>query len=328
MWQMTPRPSPSAASSVVDVDLPEILGILKANYTNGTAEIYLSDEGRVLAIDAPETEKDRRNRVYVADIEEDDKTITFLINRGDANVADTAFINSATKSVRTVVPGKDESQGWSAHLVVAKKAKGNVHRAVYERMPHTSSSYTNALIRTLLERHAHNNGKYIYEKKVKKGRIYETEQRPYRPHLSIHKKPTETIKEDLKNGVLSSITLTATNTDFAGLDVANNIQSAEYKLVITPKNISKNKAAGFIESVFSWGKEHDFYEIQIKMAELPGGTSSSPRFLLEKEDALETLYVRSKRLDGFKSLLEQCYPKINKEIKEKMIELLNDNKKW
>src|SRR5690349_18625764 len=91
MWRVVARATPQEADKVVTV--AEIIGILKDAYTAGEAQIYLSDEGRVLPLDAPESDQDPKNRVYIADVAEDSNVITMLINRGDPYVADTAFID-------------------------------------------------------------------------------------------------------------------------------------------------------------------------------------------------------------------------------------------
>ena len=58
MWHVTPKPIPK--ETPFDVDLPEVLAILKASYTASEAEIYFSDEGRVLKADAPVSKKTQR----------------------------------------------------------------------------------------------------------------------------------------------------------------------------------------------------------------------------------------------------------------------------
>ena len=168
LWRIWPQSNPKNAS--VTVTLGEVLGLLKAGYDQGEAEIYLSEDGRALAADADPAEKNPKNRVYIADMKEDKDTITFLINRGDINAADPAFIDVKTKDVEIVSPGDDQTQGWSAHLVIAKnkKADPQTWRGCYERMPHASSSYAEQLINTILERRALLAGTYTYNAVVKR----------------------------------------------------------------------------------------------------------------------------------------------------------------
>jgi len=327
MWRAMPRPVPAEAP--VTVDLPEIIGILKGAHAAETAEIYLTDEGRILADDAPAKDKDRKNRVYISDLEEDANVVTLLINRGDPFVAEPAFIDATTEEVRTVAPEPNESQGWSAHLVIAKKAqKDGTHRACFERMPHSTSSYAEALLRIILERFAKNKLKYQFKKHVRKGRKVTEETFAYRPLLSVKKVPSEVIKDDLKKGELSSITLIDTKAEYGGPDAPDIVKSVSKQLVFKAKKADQKTVSAFLSKLAPWAREEGFDEIQIKITDLPGNTSVSPRFSLEKEDAMETLYVRTQRLLDFGVPLESCYAKISPEIRGKMIELIDDNGKW
>ncbi|WP_159010403.1 hypothetical protein [Bradyrhizobium sp. S69] len=328
MWQVAPRPMPKEAP--VNVSLAGVVGTLKAAYDSQTAELFLNADGRVLPVDAPLTEKDPKNRVYISDFEEDDGYVTILINRGDPTVSDTAFINAVTDGVRTIVPETDESQGWSAHLVISKYMSGqNVHRACFERMPHATSWFVEALIKRILEMKAVNNPAYIFQKPKRKGGkiVYETF--TYRDHLSIKKVPSERLKEDIKQGELSAIVLIDTKAKFTGPDSPDVIKSVERRLVIKPdKAVAQAKVLSYFKKLIPWAKEQKFDTIQVKLTELPGGATASPRFLIEQGDATETLYVRTQRLLEFGEILESCYAKIMPEIKSKMIALMQDNSKW
>lgn len=315
MWQVFPRPLPREAP--INVTLAEVVATLKAAYDSQTAELFLNADGRVLPPDAPAADKDPKNRVYISDFEEDDGYVTMLINRGDPTVADTAFINAVTDEVRTVAPEKNESQGWSAHLVISKYTNGrNAHRACFERMPHATSWFVETLIKRILEMKAANNPAYVFQKaKRKRGRI-EYETFTYRDHLSIKKIPSENLKDDIKQGELSAIVLIDTKAKFTGPDSPDVIKSVERKLVIKPnKAIAQTKVLAYFKQLIPWAKAQKFDTIQVKLTELPGGASASPRFLIEQGDATETLYVRTQRLLGFGQILESCYAKIMPEIK-------------
>jgi hypothetical protein len=327
MWRVVPTIIPKEAPK--SATLEEIIDILKTSYDAESAEIYLTDTGRVLPLDAPETAKDRRNRVYIADFSDETDSVIFLINRGDPFAADPAFINAASGEVHPVAPGRDESQGWSAHLVISKTEVDGVYRAGFERMPHSTSSYAETLFRTLLERHAKAAPEiYTYAKRVKRGRNFVTETRQYRPHFSVRKVPSEQIKADLDRGEISTITLIKSHADYAGPDAPDLIRSVQNRLIIRPKAVTKERIVDYIAKLSPWARTAGFDEIQFNLVKLPGNASASPRFALEVEDATETLYVRSQRLTGFDEFLDTCYAHISQDIKKKIIELLNDNEKW
>lgn len=108
MWHVVPRAVPKEGPNVT---INEILAILKAHYAAADAEIYLNDAGRVLDEDASAADKDPKNRVYIADLSEDTDTITFLINRGDTNVANPAFSPRA----RSRTPARCRGGGHPGH---------------------------------------------------------------------------------------------------------------------------------------------------------------------------------------------------------------------
>lgn len=328
MWKVSPRPMPIEAP--IKVTLAEIVATLKAAYEAQTAELFLNADGRVLPPDALATDKDPKNRVYISDFEEEDGFVTMLINRGDPTLADTAFINAVTDEVRTIAPEKNESQGWSAHLVIAKSGnRQNVHRACFERMPHATSWFVEALIKRILETRAANDAAYTFQKAKRKGGKIEYETFAYRDHLSIKKVPSEHLKDDIKQGELSAIVLIDTKAKFTGPDSPDVVKSVERRLVIKPdKAVAQTKVLAYFKQLIPWAKEQKFDTIQVKLTELPGGATASPRFLIEQGDATETLYVRTQRLLGFGQILGSCYAKIMPEIKAKMIALIQDGSKW
>lgn len=327
MWHLGPRPFPREAP--VTVTLKEIVAILKAAFDAQEAELYLSEDGRVLPADAPATSKDPKNRVYIADFGEDNNFVTMLINRGDPTVADTAFIDAVTRDVRTIPPGKNESQGWSAHLVISKIANNGIHRACFERMPHATSWFVEMLFRRILETAAAIDPKYFFVKSTRKEGKIVHENHSYRPHLSIKKVPSEQLKEDIKQGELSSIVLIDSKATFTGPDSPDVIKSVERKLVIKPnKAVAQAKVLEYFQKLIPWAKTQKFDTIQVKLTDLPGGASASPRFLIEQGDATETLYVRTQRLLDFGVMLASCYANIMPEIRAKMVALIKDNEKW
>jgi hypothetical protein len=327
MWHVAPRPMPQEAPA--SVTLSEILGIIKDAYQQKEAQIHLSGEGRVLKDDAPDSQRSPQNRIYIADLEEGQNVFTVLINRGDPSVADAAYIDAASGTVRTISPEENESPGSSAHLVIQKAADSSgTFRACFERMPHVSSSHAEILLNTVLSRYALADPAYVYSKRVRKGRQFVTEQRPYRPVLTVRKVPSEQIKADIERGELASITLIDSNSEFTGPDAPDVIKSVQKRLILRPKAADTGRLVSFINQLTPWATGEGFNEIQINVRGLPGNASSQPRFILEQEDATETLYVRTQRLTGFSVILEGCYGGICKPIQSKMIALLTDGGKW
>jgi hypothetical protein len=269
MWHVMPKPIPK--ETPFDVGLPELLAILRSSYDAHEAEIYFSDEGRKLKADASPSEKDPKNRIYIADLKETDETISFLINRGDPSVADPAYIDARNATVRTISPGPDESPGSSAHLVIQKAAgDAHTHRACFERMPHVSSSHAELLIGDILARYATGNSKYVYPKRVKRGREFVIEHRTYRPALSVRKVPSDTLRQDIERGELSGITLIDTKSEYQGPDTPSVVRSAKKKLSIRLKPVDKGRVFTYLGEITTWGREEGYNELQLDFAGFAG----------------------------------------------------------
>lgn len=326
MWHVAPRSSPPGAKAV---PLQEILGILKASWTAGTAELYLTEDGRPIGDGGV---KDPKNRIYIADISENPSAsaVTILINRGDPSLADPAFIKGPTKKVRSVPPDEDESQGASAHLVIstAIQRPQNNHRACFERMPSVSSSLVSLLFQNILDARTRDDPHYVFSRRVKRGGKIVEESRPYRLMLKIQRVPADSLKEDIKKGELSLIRLISKKYEYAGPDKNHVVREVKQKVEIKPRPEDKSRLLNFIEELTPWAEEQGFDEIQFDIQKLPGGQSAQPRFALEQGEATETLYVRSQRIQGFGCFLEKCYASVCKELNEKMLAELNDSAKW
>ncbi len=325
MWHVLPCVIPKAANKFVSLE--DIIEIMSQSYQNNTSNIYYSEEG-IIQKEEEIFQEDPKNRVYISHIKNEEKYFTMLINRGDPNVADTAFIDLTSNSVRSISPEDGETQGWSAHLVIAKNSSSGYHRACVERMPRATGSSILALLDRIMDRHSKMDMKYRYEKKKKiKGKIV-TEIKRCKPSLNIARVPSENIMNDLKNGTLSGITLIKNKAEFSGLDLNNIIKSSSERLVLRTKDVNPTTLKSFIKTMTPWARGKGYDEIKIDLADLPGGSSASPTFKLDEEDATEVLYVRSQRITGFPILLASCYKDISEEIKDKLIELIEDNEKW
>lgn len=324
LWYMTPHCMPSEAGK--SVKFGQIFAILKKAFESGKAFTYLDSDGNIV----PESStSDVKKCIFIADLttSPDGTVCTFLINRGDPDVAHPSFINPIARSVEHVSPRSDQVQGWSAHMTirVIADAKGR-HRACFERMTGVSSTLVQRYLDALIDAATEGDTAYLYDKALKRGKKVVIEQRPYKLRLGINKTPSESLVRDLQNGFLSSITLVRTDASYSGPGRPDVLRSVSEKLTLRTKKVSRDYAVDYIKDVTSWGKSHDYDEVQLKIENLPGDVSAQPRFSLDKADAMDTLYTRSRPLTGFTGLLETCYEEISPEIAGKMInELVNES---
>lgn len=328
LWNVAPYAVPKKSEKLVTIE--EVVQILESEYNSGNAELCISDRSLIPPKEA-ERGFDKTNLIYIAEIkkDEDKGIVTLLINRGDPQAADPAFI-AASKKVRVESPEPGESQGWSAHLVInyLTEADPGSYRACCESMPHLPTSLVEKFLKTILQRYAEKSQEFIYVKKKKERGQFVDREYPYSPALEIRRKPSNTVKNDLKKGELSQITLTKRSQEYAGPDVHEVVRATTHKMVLKTHRKNANAIEKFVSELHPWALDHGFDQIQFKLEKLPGNRSSSPSFDLEEDEALETLYVRAERLTNFKTFLERCYPRVCEELEAKMKKIVTTDKHW
>lgn len=321
LWRISPLTTPKGAPSVT---IEEILNLLTSAFNEKRAFAFVDDEGRVVP-----AQESAKNCIFIADlaVTHDGKEFRLLINRGDPDVAHPSFINPSAFTVKNVTPGLDEVQGWSAHMVIhLMPDRTGAYRAVFEKMQNVSSTLVQRYFDSILDSLTKDDARFHFQKYTKRSKKSVAETRPYKLRLGINKVPSEDLMKDVAAGTLSSITLIRHQPEYAGPGDPIIVKSIKEKLVIGTKKIDESSIKGYMRDLIRWGKINHYDEIQFGVTDLPGGASSSPRFTMEKADAMDTIYSRTRRITGFSKLLESCYQEIDVEIIEKMTqELYNEN---
>ena len=323
LWRVSPHTLPRDAPSVT---LSSILEILENAFNEKRAFAYVDASGRVTI-----TRENAENCIFIADYKKskDGKTCFLLINRGDPDVAHPSFINPSALTVKNLQPDQGEVQGWSAHMAIQTNADGvGAYRAAFERMQNVSSTLVQRYLDALLDKITTDNAEYTYDKPIKKGKRNVVESRPYRIRLGVNKVPSQDLIKDVKTGNLTSITLIRTKPEYNGPGDPTLVNSVRETLTIGTKKLEKTTAVDYIRDVTRWGKNHDYDEVKFRVADLPGNATASPRFAIEKADAMDTVYARTHPIGGFSKLLETCYQTIEDEIAEKMAEQLSNENLW
>jgi len=326
LWHIAPRPIP--ADAPVDIKLADIFAILDEAVANKAAFAYLRPDGGI-AGDADV--KDSKNCIFIAQMKTtpDGQARIILLNRGDPDAANPSFLNPEKNTVEHVPPGKDQVQGWSAHMTISVQpgADGR-HRACFERMTNVSATLAQRYLETLIDQATIGDPRYTYKKVVKKGKKFFDEVREYKIRLGVNKVPSEKILEDIQNSELSGIKLIRKDVKYDGVASPNIVKNITETLKISTKDVDANLIKDYVHKIQNWGKEQGYDEIQYEVRNLPGGGSASPRFSLEIADAMDTLYSRSQQISGFAGFLETCYADIDPEISGKMIALMKDEAHW
>ncbi|WP_147385846.1 hypothetical protein [Oleomonas cavernae] len=326
MWRMQGHPLPKEASA--EVDIHKIFEIIELAHQNGSAKMYFDNDHKIVMEQGDFSEV---NCIYIADIKTNGRQgiKTILINRGDPDAANPAFIKPVSEDVRSVEPEDDEMQGWSAHLVISTNADSQGEfRACFEQMQNVSSTLVQKLLDSILDKYTQGNSDFLYEKVLRSRGKTRVELRPYKIRLSINRVPSEKIIEDIKKGELSEINLIKKKPQYTGPGAPDIMKSISEKLTIRTKRVDENRISNYIRNVMLWAKNNNYNEIQFKITDLPGKKSSSPRLMVDKIDAMETLYSRSQRITGFGLMLEACYSKVQLQIEKKMISVIESEERW
>lgn len=223
-----------------------------------------------------------------------------------------------------------EAPGWSAHLVISDKMTDGYHRACYEQMTRMPTSLALSTLDSIVARALDGNPAYKFSvvKKDPKTKKPKTEYKSYRPMLSVARAPSESLEHDLLEGRLAGVTLTKELTPKdAGVGVDAQVRKVEQQLLITLAKLEANEAEEYLAKLIPKVKD-SYSSIQVHITDLPGNQTSNPKVPLEKEAAMEELYVRAKRLINFSVLLEQCYENVCDPIRVKMTELIADDANW
>lgn len=324
LWTIEPLAIPKVSKKTVT--LSEIIDILQNAWKDGTAIYGIDEESN------SEDGNDDKNRVYIADIDNNSQKgiLTILFNRGDPHAPDAALIASDGK-VSVQRADEDQTQGWSAHLVISTndRSTNGTYRACFEQMEHASTSLVQQLLTHIFKAHSISNSEYRFDQltKDKSGKT-KTEVKVCRPELVVQKQPSASLEADLKKGELSAIVLINSSEEYSGPGAANFVRTSRATLAIRPNTKDSSKVVEFAKRLAPWARKKGYNEIQFKIEKLPGNRSASPRFTLEEEGALETLYSQSVRMVDFSEILERCYDSICGPIRDKMIDILNDKKYW
>lgn len=168
----------------------------------------------------------------------------------------------------------------------------------------------------------------MVRQKVIEERKVTTKMIGYHPVLRTHRVPSENLIRDLLKGELSSITLTKATQFYNGVGAKKLIKRQEEKIVIRTEKADATTIEKLVRNITKKAHEEKFEHVSFQLENLPGGATNNPTIALDKQDALEELYVRAQRLVHFGQILEGCYADICIEIENKMISLVNDDSLW
>lgn len=320
------------------MDLRDIVARLQRSFDEGQAFRLFPRKGTVREGDDAMDEHDARreqdadddearNIIFISDMQVTEGHATILLSYGDADGAPPAFLNVRTRHSRTVMPGEEETNGYSAHMIIdlnEQRQRGflGLHRCTLERMPHLGKTIVIDLLNRLLrlDRKEHND---LFFRDPETGR-----QRVFYPKLTATMQMSQTLLEDLQHGTLSHIDLTTRqHLDQVDEDIAVQVQRRTLRIKPTfvtenPENIRQR-----LNRLARWAGDNQYEEMQVHVKGSPHRPGVSPRFATTLDDAAEALYSRIEVLDGYEGLF-QCYEAIHEPLMGDLVNLLGNEQLW
>ncbi|MEM7329455.1 MAG: hypothetical protein AAF437_11990 [Pseudomonadota bacterium] len=310
--------------------LRDVMGILARVYEQGNSRIRLSEGGtlppygRHRALPEGDDAHAETNALYIADIHIDDEqhVAKILVNRGDPDEADQAFINSLEADVQSADRPDGYAPGHSAHMVIGfddAHQTPHGHRMVLEKAVGISRTllfqFFNHLIREACETDGLN-----YEVKG--------EDRPYRNMLKHNPYVGKSLAEDLENGYVTSLELIDTRSNFGGLDAVDNVKKISRRVRMTVERTNNEHIlAGLMNRLREIGRARDYDEMQVHIS-TTRDENASPRFNIEMEEAADMIYSRVETVSNFGIELESAYSELCDELTGKLTERLTDADTW
>lgn len=319
-----------AKAVVVPQDAPvatleDAFDIIYELFIKNKATAYLDSKQNVISAVIVSGNPVPVDSIHIADMNYDKSTgvCSILVNRGDENLTDPAFIDTVTRKSRVAAKGTNEVVGYSAHIVIDFKNPDAIgcHKLIFERVPNLGRSLVFEFFNHLLKAHAENNTKFQFTnpktKQVKDYRIkFDTE---------FAKSPQ--LEKDLKEGRMTGVELIKRNSSDEGLDNLPNIKKVTKKLIIAVDHGSVANPLNWLNKMKKHAANDGFDEIQVKIQGASGG-SKSPRFATALQDAAEVLYARLESIKDFAKPLDQCREKINYDVSNKMTVALKNTSLW
>lgn len=332
-WHIALSTRPSEAAEQVTLSMDDVMGLLESAWSAKTARVLMA-KGTSKFVEDDDDQADPKNQIYVADIQRDAKnrTVTLLVNRGDPEALGPAYIeiaaNAVAGKIRSTTATPNETPGWSAHLVLSLTPSRGVYRACFEQMPKVSSSLVETALNRIIAKALKGNPHYFFDHVTRAKGKARVSSKPYVFVLSAERVPTENAAGDLKHAELSQVTFTRKVSQYTGVGPAEIVDYYEEKLVVHTKPVGESRMVRGLKNLIQQAQDEGFSKVTFGIHKLPGNATSNPTLDLDMEDALEKLYVRALRLQGFGEVLLSCYPFINKSIEQKMIDVVTDNKNW
>jgi hypothetical protein len=312
-------------SEAPDTDMSFVFNAIQEAFDNQKAFMAIgeraSEDGDG---ETSEAADENNNIISIRALERgNDGTFTILLQHGDTQAPDPAFMDIRDFSIRKAGKKPTDGLAHAAHLIISqRRSRNRQSRALLERVPNLGRGIVLTFLNRLLREYAAEQELTFLAADTKR-------QRRYHPKLVTYQQLSHQLRADIQRGRLFQIEFVRHQVH-AGFEEPDEIvpvsEILECRTVAAPPRGSR--ALQLIERAKQWARDNQYDEIQLRMQKTDTGKYLSPRFSTDISDAADAIYARHEILAGFPSRLDQCPESIVRSLQSRMIPLLRKDSLW
>lgn len=250
-------------------------------------------------------------KIWISCIQQCDIFYKFLVNIGDKNVSDPAFVNMQNLETRSILKEKEEGNLFTAHIIIKKETMEGKHLILFEKV----SGIHMAILARYFTWIAKQNS--------------DTEEFK----CEIIGYASQTIREALKTGELEDIELIEYDRQ-EELDEETHFKEIKHKLNFkVGKKVSTETTKNILENIrdisrnfFKDEKTHMFIRIKTDTGQIKTTTINENKNGndIMSANILEQAFVRHEKISGFDTKLSDNHKNLRDDVIKKMIDLTNN----
>jgi hypothetical protein len=251
--------------------------------------------------------------------------LILLMQLADLNIADPAFANLQTGTMRTVAKGPNEGVAVSAHVVIGLtpevegKTPGSAshYPMLIEEVPRLTRLQVSSLLRQELKKASKDAG-FEYE-------IAPRQKRALRVKSEVQGVPADLFNNELSDAVLRGVELVTYEKVGDGLDDEITLKERKRSLLLKP---AEPASGSKIDAIYQFARKvarKEGYKSLRLLYERGDGRDRTAALDVQAEGATDHLanaLTRCEYLNGFKPPLLQCAPELRKDFVARMLKLM------
>lgn len=275
--------------------------------------------------DFPVKEFENGDLTYIikeVDKDDDNDTVTILLESADKNAPNTRYLNHATKTKRDFKKQKDEGGGHSAHIVISttpETSGDNVYLGLVEKVPNFPADRVRSVLNTAIRLLCKEDEHFLYRMPGGSKRMI-----PFVPHLDFNGHASYALHTDLEKGSINSITLVEPDTA-KPLGQGKYFAGVEKHMKV--KMLRKPKSGQVLSAILAAAKSQskDYSKIRISFKAETNGRSTHVDLDADSGKLISAGYVKTKHFGGIAppiatSAVDHIVPHFVSLLKHELIE--------